>query len=364
MRRRLGDALGRPLVAALSLLAVVALILVRPSWPLSGSITSPLTVEEVEGLAWGCAWLVTLILALYLFGSAAKALRRGARRAPSPLPRMLPHRIQPRRRPTTRPPSTFALTIAAPFDARADAIEAPAMASEEVEDGPALSVSILGPLAVEGEHRRIKRAATFELIAYLALHPKGARRDELVEAIWPGQDPERARGRLWASVTEARKALGDAWVSNGQRYELDRTKIRVDVDQLDELLSASEDDDALERALGLWRGEPLEGSDYLWADGDIRRLRATLLDLLERVGRRRLIRADARRALQLAEHAIALDRLHEPSWRLALQAEHALGLRESLTRRYEELRTTLDDELGLEPARETRAVLRELLAQA
>jgi two-component SAPR family response regulator len=227
-------------------------------------------------------------------------------------------------------------------------------------------VSVLGPLAVEGVSRRIKRAATYELIAYLAFHPKGARRDELVEAIWPGQDPARARGRFWQSVSEARKALGDAWVHEGERYELDRTKVRVDLDRLDELLAAAGDDStALEGALALWRGEPLEGSDYLWADGDIRSLRATLLDLLERVGRLRLTQGtDARGALQLAEQAIALDRLHEPSWRLALQAEHALGLRESITRRYDELRATLDEELGLEPTRETRAILRELLAQA
>jgi hypothetical protein len=30
--------------------------------------------------------------------------------------------------------------------------------------------------------------------------------------------------------------------------------------------------------------------------------------------------------------AITLDKFHEVSWRLALQAEHALGLRESITK--------------------------------
>ena len=117
---------------------------------------------------------------------------------------------------------------------------------------------------------------------------------------------------------------------------------------------------ALEGALALWRGESLEGSDYLWADGEIRSLRATLLDLLERVGRVRLARGDVRGALQMAEQGIALDRLHEPSWRLALQAEHSLGLRESITRRYDELVRALDEQLGLEPARETRVIYRQL----
>jgi len=67
------------------------------------------------------------------------------------------------------------------------------------------------------------------------------------------------------------------------------------------------------------------------------------LDLLERVGRSRLAHEDARGALQMADQAIALDGLHESSWRLALQAEQALGLRESITRGYDELTRSLDE---------------------
>lgn len=55
--------------------------------------------------------------------------------------------------------------------------------------------------------------------------------------------------------------------------------------------------------------------------------------------------------------------MHEPSWRLALLAEHSLGLRESITRRHDELTRSLDEQLGLEPARETRLVYRQLLGQ-
>jgi two-component SAPR family response regulator len=161
--------------------------------------------------------------------------------------------------------------------------------------------------------------------------------------------------------------LDTAWIHHGERYQLDRAKVRLDLDDLDRLLTASggdtSDPGALEAALALWRGEPLEGTDYLWADSHTRNLRATLLDLLERVGRHRLTDGDAKAALQIAEQAITLDRLHEPSWRLALQVEHALGQRESITRRYDELTRTLDEQLGLQPARETRLAYRQLLGQ-
>jgi DNA-binding SARP family transcriptional activator len=375
--RRVRTVFGAALLAAFAFAAVVALILVHPRWPLSGSITNPLTTDEVEGLVWGGAWLLTLLLALAVLLNAIGALLGGGRRRPRALRGVLPSaRPALTRRPAAlRPSSAFALTVAAP-QARPNAGEEPGPppAASVVlpagavggDDAPGLSIAVLGPLSIGGCKRRIKRAATHELIAYLALHPKGASRDELVEAIWPAQDPARTRPRFWQSVTEARKALGEAWIHNGDRYELDRSKLRVDVDELDCLLAASSGDsrhEGLEEALGLWRGEPLEGSDYLWADGEIRSLRATLLDLLERVGRLRLARGDARGALQTAEQAIALDGLHEPSWRLALQAEHSLGLRESITRRYDELTRSLDENLGLEPARETKVIYRQLLAQ-
>jgi hypothetical protein len=167
---------------------------------------------------------------------------------------------------------------------------------------PALSISLLGPLRIDGTKQPLKRAATRELIAYLALHPHAATRDELTEAVWPAQNPERILPRFWQSVTDARRALADAWVRDGEHYHLDRTQIRIDLDQLDRLLANTGPDDdephALEAALELWRGEPLEGSDYTWADGDIRRLTATYLGLLERAGHAQLERGDARGALQ------------------------------------------------------------------
>ena len=169
-----------------------------------------------------------------------------------------------------------------------------------------------------------------------------ASRDELTDALWPSQDPKKTRTRLWESASDARAALGDAWIVEGERYRLDRNKVRIDLDQLDRLLTNAENEpQALEAALELWRGEPLQGSDYAWADGHIHRLRATLIGLLERAGNTRLEHGDARGALELAEHAIALDQFHEASWRLALQADYALGLRESITRRYDHLARAL-----------------------
>jgi DNA-binding SARP family transcriptional activator len=358
--------------ATLALAGIVGLGLIAPTLPhLSGSLTSPITISEVEQVVICLAWLLAACLAvLMLIRSFTPTARRVPgilpSRAPSSAKRAVGGHAQPGRYVLT----ISALTAESPTTPNSSPSPVPQPADTRTPadgDSRTISIAVLGPLAIDGLNRRIKRAATHELLAYLALHPKGASRDELIEAIWPAQDPARTRPRFWQSVTEARKALGDAWLHQADRYQLDRSKVRVDLDDLDRLLTAASSDDAepgaLESALALWRGEPLEGSDYLWADGEIRSLRATLLDLLERVGRVRLARGDAHGALQMAEQAIALDTLHEPSWRLALQAEHALGLRESITRRYDELTRSLDEQLGLEPARETRVIYRQLLGQ-
>jgi DNA-binding SARP family transcriptional activator len=360
-------------MAVLGFAGLLVLGLLRPAVPHVASLTGPLTTSEVERIVLALAWLLGLTLACTVLVQALRALIHPQRAQLRVLAGVLP------RAPVTAPPrrvrdgasARYVLTVAAPIAPVAAASEpaepAPQVKQMGESDQRSASIAVLGPLAVDGLAHKIKRAATYELLAYLAFHAQGASRDELTEAIWPGQDPKRTRPRLWQSVSEAKRALGEAWLHHGERYQLDRAHVRVDLDDLDQLLTTANDegDDpaALETALALWRGEPLEGSDYLWAEGERRNLHATLVDLLERVGRARLALGDARAALQLAEQAIGLEELHEPSWRLALQAEHSLGLRESITRRYDELTRSLDEQLGLEPARETRLVYRQLLGQ-
>ena len=84
----------------------------------------------------------------------------------------------------------------------------------------------------------------------------------------------------------------------------------------------------------------------------------------KRVGRARLRRGDARDALEAAERGLIVDELNEALWRLALEAEGALGLREAIEERCGRLREILGERLALEPTKETRALYLRLLNQA
>jgi DNA-binding SARP family transcriptional activator len=368
--------------ALLSLATLVALWLFRPGLPSPPrSFSAPLTIETIEGLTAWLLWLVAALLALAFLLTPRRARRRlsvatvpRSRGASSCSPR-------PVRRPPSQRPSLVIVSPARAADAlvngRAVAPEQPSSV-ERVASAPEVAlptrpqISVLGPLTITGakQSRRGLRARALELIAYLALHPRPVQRDQLLEAFWPSVDPRLTRPRLRQAVRDARRLLGTAIASERDRYSLDRDAVDIDLDHLERLLAearAAKDDNVgqrfLEPALALFTDEPLAGSDYPWAEGELRRLRATQVELLDQVGRNRLAGGEPGRALELAERALALDGLNEGLWRLALQAESAMGLREAIDERYERLRALLAERLGLEPDRETRSLHRTLLKQ-
>lgn len=377
-----------PLRASAALLTLVALAVLwqlRPGLPdIPSSLATATRSREAEELLLSLLWLVLAITLLLTMRALVSGALRALKLRRDGHITAFTERVAPG--PKSQPPSPtlplyadhYALTLPHPpaptGEARSEPEDtdgppaAPPVRSSETISGKALqlSISVLGPLEIKG-CEPIKRAATSEMLVYLAVHPTGATRDELTEALWPGQDPKRTQPRLYQSVSDARRAFGKALVREHERYRLDRAAVSIDLDQLHQLLATTGDPERERRdreaALSLWRGRPLAGSDFLWAEGFIHELHAALLDLLCRVGAGRLHADDPRGALQAAERAISLDSLHEPSWCLALEADHALGLYSAVTKRYEALSHLLDEQLGLQPSHDTRMMYRRLLGQ-
>jgi DNA-binding SARP family transcriptional activator len=375
------------LAATVALGALAALARFRPEFPETpNSLSSPVTTAFVQGLALIAAWLLAALLVLLLLVESLRG-RRASRR--NGLDRHdLPARMrEPARfrtlagthgllRPLIDEPR---LLVVAPPEAqpappgdKGDGSPSKPAAGAAVEPESRPLISLLGPLAIHGgkRSRRGLRARALELIAFLALRREGAQRDEILEALWPGEDPKRSRQRLYQAARDARKLLGDGVASERDRYWLDRNQVRVDVDELEELLERLNTGDSrhpsmiLERALALFRDEPLAGCDYLWSDGPLRSLRGGYVELIKRVGRARLDSGEARGALHVAERGLAVDALDEEMWRLALEAEGALGLREAVDERYARLSDLLRERLALEPAKETRTLYLRLLGQS
>jgi len=50
--------------------------------------------------------------------------------------------------------------------------------------------------------------------------------------MWPGQDPSKTKPRLWQSAADARKVIGEAFIRDGERYQLERARLKIDLDEL------------------------------------------------------------------------------------------------------------------------------------
>lgn len=370
-------------VAAFALLRVVDL---RPRLPsLPPSLTDPLALAEAERAAAFLAWAGAVALLVVFL---ALTVRATVRRSPPQVPRVLRHDRPPRRRlrhglpprnPLARP---YVLTLPRPPERELEPPQGTAAAAalepgrpadgEKPKEERRPAIKLLGPLAIEGLPRKGRglRTDCRLFLVYLALHPNGANRDELVGALWPDVPDQRARQRLYQAAADARARLGDAFIAEGDCYRLDRDRIAIDVDELDRLLHAIDgrhdgrERGALEQAFVLVRGQPLAGLDVPSLAGEARRLTAVVVDLCARLAQARLADGDPAGALAAAERGIANDDLNEDLWRVALEAESVLGLRDAVIKRYETLSRLLGDRLGLEPARETRALYLELLGQS
>ena len=385
--------LARRLAAVLAATALLLLLVLawdlRPALPLMPqAFSQPLPGRTISAVLDLAAWTVAVLLDLVLLG---KVVQFTLRKTPSPTELRLRGAFARRGRPPTTPRDwrAHAAPLAPPvlrLPAR-DEFQQEAVISETQQhdrhESPTLSVAssdgrdelpgvlLLGPLELTGcKKKQPRRQATSELIAYLATQRRASGRDELLEVLWPGDDPRRSAARFYQAVSEARKLLGDAFRRDRDTYALDREQLQVDLDELDRLRSDAEaaagDEHRalLERALALFRGESLAGIDALWAETEQRRLTALRAELLERAGWLRLGSGDAVGALDLAETAAALDATNERPVQLAMEAEAALGRREAVEERYERLRGGLDERFGLEPSRETKLLYRRLLSQS
>ena len=130
----------------------------------------------------------------------------------------------------------------------------------------ALDINLLGGFEARhgsGEALLLKGRKTQALVAYLALAPGGKRtRDELVALLWGDRGEQQARSSLRQSLSELRKALGDAknspLIAGRDAVSLDAEVVNVDAAEFERLIDDGTPA-ALERAAELYRGELLDG---------------------------------------------------------------------------------------------------------
>ena len=183
--------------------------------------------------------------------------------------------------------------------------------------------------------------------------------DVLIDALWGESPPPTALTALHGYVSRLRRLLDDDRVqTRPPGYAL-----RVDHDELDlhrfQRLLGQE---RYEEALALWRGPPLSDLAFeSFAQGDIARLEELRLVALERRFEREL--AEGRHVDLVGRLAAAL-REHPLREHLTAQLMLALyraGRQADALAAFQEARSRLVEELGLEPGEELKTLQRQIL---
>ena len=238
-----------------------------------------------------------------------------------------------------------------------------------------MRVTLLGPVSAECDGTDLslggsKQRAVFALLALNA--GRVVPLDRLVDELWRDEPPSRATLSLQSYISRLRRVLGAAApiVTRPPGWTLDLDPDEVDVTRFVALVSrartlpSAEAIPVLRDALDLWRGEALADLRALSFARDEAtrlaelRLSATgmLLDAMLAVGEADAVVAEARRF-------VTAHPFHEHGWQTLMLALYRTGRQSDAVAAAAELRRVLAEELGLDPAPETRELEQRILRQ-
>jgi predicted ATPase/DNA-binding SARP family transcriptional activator len=242
---------------------------------------------------------------------------------------------------------------------------------------------ILGPpeLLVDDEVRTVPAGAERAVLQLLLINAgRVVPASSLVDALWGEDMPVNAGNALQGRMSRLRRALVEAGLPSSlvvtQRpgYRLDIEPDCVDAHRFTRLIdearrlagqgSAAEARQTYALALALWRGEPLaEFAEQEWAATEIRRL--TELRAAATEERIELDLAAGRHTDLVPELEVITARqpLRERPHGQLMLALYRCGRHAEALAVYQRIRQTLDEELGLDPSAELRALEQAILRQ-
>lgn len=233
--------------------------------------------------------------------------------------------------------------------------------------GP-LEVSERGAaLALGGPRQRV-------VLAYLILEAnRVVSTDRLIDRIWGDEPPDAARAALFAYVSRLRKLLGPGriqarppgYVLVAEPSEIDALRFSSLVDEArrqgsDREAAAS----LLSRALDLWRGSALSDlADYDALRPAIARLEELRLGAIEDRVEADLALGRHREVVGQLETLTGEYPLRERLWSQLILALYRSGRQGDALGAYHRARTTLVEELGIDPSHELRRLETQVLNQ-
>lgn len=199
------------------------------------------------------------------------------------------------------------------------------------------------------------------------LHP----RDTLADLLWGEMPQANARKNLTKALSNLRQLFGSLLTIDYQSAGFNPTEAYwLDTRSLQETLEAAEPPfETLRQAADLYRGDFLSGlvlkdapAFETWLLAEQQRWRELAQQALERLAARLLAHSDYAAAIDCTQRLLALDPYRESAHRQLMTLLAQSGQRSAALTHYETCRRLLAEELGVEPAAETQALLARLKA--
>ncbi|MGY0067152.1 BTAD domain-containing putative transcriptional regulator [Streptomyces sp. QTS137] len=235
---------------------------------------------------------------------------------------------------------------------------------------------VLGPLVVwdgEGREVRVPEAKVRALLADLLANDGGpVSADRLIHDLWGDTPPGKPAGALQAKISQLRRVIGrDRVVRQPPGYRLRLDGDEVDAARFRALVTEArpvQDPRAraalLTEALELWRGPAYaDFADGPFVRGAAQRLTEQRLSVLEEQAQARLEAGDHALLVGELTGLVALHPLRERLRAVQMKALYAAGRQSEALASYDDLRTRLVGELGVDPSPELTALHGAVLRQ-
>jgi len=251
-------------------------------------------------------------------------------------------------------------------------------------EGTGVRVAILGSLAVwRGIQVDPGPPSQRAVLGVLALTPGVlVRREAIIDAIWGEDIPATAVNLVQKYVSRLRAVLdparpsrdpGALLVSVNTSYRLQATADQLDVLAFEQLAcdaraACYEGDrpracEIYERALGLWRGEPLADLDVLRDHPAVTGLCRRRADVIAEYAQAACAGGMYDRVLGHLRDLVAREPLNENAHALLMTALAGAGQQADALAVFEDLRVRLDDQLGVRPGPRLSSVHLQVLRQ-
>ncbi len=218
--------------------------------------------------------------------------------------------------------------------------------------------------------RQRKAGALIKLLALARGHR--LHREQLMEALWPGQVPAAAANSLYQVIHAARRALDSVDEAGGRCLQFEDehlclcpdAPLWIDAEAFDALALVarrSSEPAAYDAALALYAGDLLPDDLYAeWADGRRTGLRLSYLSLLMSLARLQETAGQNASAIATLQRVLAAEPAHEAAHRALMRLHCLAGDRQQALRQYQVLREALRREVDAEPDAASQALFREI----